>query len=139
MVDVEQIFEILDVNKTIADTGSMDQLIDTPAIEFRNVSFKYIQDPDEPFIIDDISFKVPANHKVALVGATGAGKSTIMRLLYRFYEGCCGDILINGVRIQDMTIKNLRDHIAIVPQDCVLFNDTVKYNIAYGSVKDEEF
>lgn len=90
-------------------------------------------------IIDKISFVVPAKKRVALVGATGSGKSTIMRLIYRFYEAIEGDIEIDGQNIRDLRISDLRSRIAIVPQDCVLFNDTMKYNVAYGNVKDEEF
>ena len=87
----------------------------------------------------NLSFKVPAGKTVALVGATGSGKSTIMRLLYRFYELEEGQITVDGQDIKKMKIEDLRSNIAIVPQDCVLFNDTVMYNIGYGGVRDPEF
>jgi ABC transporter ATM len=89
-------------------------------------------------IIENLSFSVPAGQSVALVGSTGSGKSTIMRLLYRFYEINEGQILIDGEDITDMHVNDLRRNIAIVPQDCVLFNDTIRYNIAYGGVNDKD-
>lgn len=111
-------------------------------IEFRNVSFSYDR-PDVPvedrkMIIENLSFTVPAGKTVALVGSTGSGKSTVMRLLYRFYEISEGQILIDGEDITQMHVNDLRRNIAIVPQDCVLFNDTIRYNIAYGAVNDAE-
>ena len=101
--------------------------------------FKYSDAKEDPYIIERLNFTVPAGQSVALVGATGSGKSTIMRLLYRFYDINCGQILIDGQDIQNIKIKDLRNNIGIVPQDCVLFNDSIKYNIAYGAVKDEGF
>lgn len=89
-------------------------------------------------IIENLSFTIPAGQTVALVGSTGSGKSTIMRLLYRFYEISEGQILIDGEDIKSMHVNDLRRNIAIVPQDCVLFNDTIRYNIAYGAVNDAE-
>lgn len=94
---------------------------------------------DQRIILDNVSFTVPAGKSYALVGATGSGKSTILRLLYRFYEIQSGQILIDGQDIKKMRLQELRRQIAIVPQDCVLFNDTVAYNIGYGNVKDKEF
>ena len=85
-----------------------------------------------------MSFTVKAGTSVGIVGQTGSGKSTIMRLLYRFYDVTGGSILIDGQDISKMALKDLRSYIAIVPQDCVLFNDTVVYNIAYGAIKDDE-
>mmetsp|Transcript_11579 Transcript_11579/g.19566 ORF Transcript_11579/g.19566 Transcript_11579/m.19566 type:complete len:152 (+) Transcript_11579:1293-1748(+) len=90
-------------------------------------------------ILFNVSFKVPAGKSVALVGSTGSGKSTIMRLLYRFYDLEEGQILVDGQDISKLRLNDLRSQIAIVPQDCVLFNDTIMYNIAYGGVKDESF
>ena len=89
-------------------------------------------------IISHLSFKVPAGKSVAIVGSTGSGKSTIMRLLYRFYDIDAGQILIDGVDITQMRVNDLRSQIAIVPQDCVLFNDTIMYNIGYGGVHDPQ-
>ena len=94
-------------------------------------------DNEKRWILHDLSFTISSGLSVAIVGATGSGKSTIMRLLYRFYEIDGGEILIDGQNIKDMKISDLRSNIAIVPQDCVLFNDTFLYNIAYGGVKDD--
>ena len=108
-------------------------------IEFKNVNFTYdskLPENEQTTIIEDLSFKVPAGHKVGIVGQTGSGKSTIMRLLYRFYDLKSGQILIDGQDISKMKLVELRGHIAIVPQDCVLFNDSVLYNIAYGGIRD---
>ena len=108
-------------------------------IRFEDVSFGY--DVRRP-ILKDVSFTVPAGAKLAIVGPSGAGKSTISRLLFRFYDVGGGRILIDGEDIRDVTQKSLRAAIGIVPQDTVLFNDTVAYNIAYGrpaaSVKEIE-
>jgi ABC-type multidrug transport system fused ATPase/permease subunit len=142
MVDVELIFEILGVNEqTVNETEQVGKRFEKGEIEFRNVSFSYDR-PDVPeeerkMIIENLSFTVPAGKTVALVGSTGSGKSTIMRLLYRFYEISEGQILIDGEDIKKMHVNDLRQNIAIVPQDCVLFNDTIRYNIAYGGVNDE--
>jgi ATP-binding cassette, subfamily B, heavy metal transporter len=142
MVDVELIFELLGVNEqTVNVTEQVGKRFEKGEIEFRNVSFSYDR-PDVPeeerkMIIENLSFTVPAGKTVALVGSTGSGKSTIMRLLYRFYEISEGQILIDGEDITKMHINDLRQNIAIVPQDCVLFNDTIRYNIAYGGVNDE--
>lgn len=89
-------------------------------------------------IIHNLSFTVPSGKSVAIVGSTGSGKSTLMRLLYRFYEVDAGQILIDGTDITKMKVNDLRSAIAIVPQDCVLFNDTAMYNIAYGAVGKSE-
>ena len=89
-------------------------------------------------IISNLSFRVPRGKSVGIVGSTGSGKSTIMRLLYRFYDIDGGKILIDGQDIKMMKINDLRSQIAIVPQDCVLFNDTIMYNIGYGAVRDPE-
>jgi len=99
------------------------------AIRFENVSFAY--DPERE-ILKGISFEVPAGHRVAVVGPSGAGKSTISRLLFRFYEVSGGRISIDGQDIRDVTQKSLRSAIGMVPQDTVLFNDTIRYNIRYG-------
>lgn len=139
MVDVEQIFELIEQEDVIKDEGDEVCQIKQGAIEFRDVCFKYSDVSEDPYIIEKLNFTVEAGQSVALVGATGSGKSTIMRLLYRFYSINCGQILIDGQDITNIQIKDLRDNIGIVPQDCVLFNDTIKYNIAYGAVKDEGF
>lgn len=140
MVDVEQIFELLDTDERIYEVPNPENcFIREGEIEFKNVSFNYENKATSKMVIDDISFTVPAKQRVALVGATGAGKSTIMRLLYRFYDTVEGQIFIDGQDISKLSINDLRAKIAIVPQDCVLFNDTMRYNVAYGGVKDEKF
>jgi len=98
-------------------------------VRFENVSFAY--DPARP-ILHGISFEIPAGRTVAVVGASGAGKSTLARLLYRFYDVSGGRITIDGQDIREVTQASLRRAIGMVPQDTVLFNDTVRYNIAYG-------
>src|SRR3989441_4948157 len=99
------------------------------AIRFENVSFAY--EPDRQ-ILKGLSFEVPAGCKVAVVGPSGAGKSTISRLLFRFYDVTGGRIEIDGQDIRDVTQNSLRYAIGMVPQDTVLFNDTLRYNIRYG-------
>lgn len=142
MVDVEQIFELMDVDEKIEDPVYPRPLTIAQGkgeIVFENVSFTYDKTKGKPnsekqYIIENLNLTIPAGKSVALVGSTGSGKSTIMRLLYRFYDIDEGKILIDGQDITTCTISNLRSHIAIVPQDCVLFNDTLRYNIAYGGI-----
>lgn len=140
MADVELVFELLEVDEIIKEPRNpLPPCINKGEIEFRDVSFTYDKkaDPSEQkMIISHLSFKVPAGKSVAIVGSTGSGKSTIMRLLYRFYDIDAGQILIDGEDITQMRINDLRSQIAIVPQDCVLFNDTIMYNIGYGGVHD---
>jgi ATP-binding cassette subfamily B protein len=130
MVDMEKMFDLLEVNTEIADSPNARPLtVGRGEIEFRDVEFAY--DQRRP-ILKDISFKVPGGRTVAVVGASGAGKSTLSRLLFRFYDADGGAILIDGQDIRDVTQASLRRAIGIVPQDTVLFNDTLYYNIAYG-------
>jgi len=141
--DVELVLEILAVNEAIADDpNAIESNITAGQIEFKNIKFTYddqLKKEDQRTILDNVSFTVPAGKSYALVGMTGSGKSTILRLLYRFYELQEGEILIDGQDIKKMRVQDLRKQIAIVPQDCVLFNDTIAYNIAYGAVKDPDF
>lgn len=131
LIDMEAMFDLLEENPDIADAKDAKPLERGPgAVRFHNVSFAY--DPRRQ-ILKDVSFEVPAGKKLAIVGPSGAGKSTISRLLYRFYEGSGGTITIDGQDIKTLTQKSLRAAIGIVPQDTVLFNDTVYYNIAYGN------
>lgn len=130
LADVEGMFDILELNPAIMDhTGASSLPLHADGIEFHNVSFAY--HPDRP-ILKDVSFQVPAGKKVAIVGPSGAGKSTIARLLFRFYEASEGRILIGGHAITEVTQDSLRAAIGVVPQDTVLFNDTLRENIRYG-------
>lgn len=130
LTDIEQMFELLDVKAEVVDKpGAVDLKIQNGEIEFDNVHFAY--DPQRP-ILKGISFKVPAGKTIAVVGPSGAGKSTISRLLYRFYDVQGGSVKIDGQDVRDVTQKSLRAVIGMVPQDTVLFNDTIAYNIRYG-------
>jgi ATP-binding cassette subfamily B protein len=130
VIDIEKMFAILAREPEIKDKPGAKPLdIKRGAIRFENVSFSY--DPERE-ILKGISFEVPAGHRVAVVGPSGAGKSTISRLLFRFYEVSGGRISIDGQDIRDVTQKSLRAAIGMVPQDTVLFNDTIRYNIRYG-------
>jgi subfamily B ATP-binding cassette protein MsbA len=129
MVAANRVFEILDTQAHIQDQGTQVPEHIKGAIEFKGVHFGY--NPQEP-VIKDISFSVAAGQTIALVGATGAGKSTIINLLTRFYEIDQGQILIDGVGIKDFTLSGLRSHIAVVLQDVFLFADTILHNITLG-------
>jgi len=129
-IDMDRMFRLLDENREIEDRPGAAQLPAGGAmIRFERVSFSY--DGKRP-ILRDVSFDVPMGDKVAVVGASGAGKSTLARLLYRFYDVNGGAIRINESDIRDATQSSLRAAIGIVPQDTVLFNDTIYYNIRYG-------
>ena len=130
LADIEAMFKLLDVPPEIIDQPGAPALVVTRgAIRFEDVHFSYELDAE---ILKGISFEVPANAKVAIVGPSGAGKSTISRLLFRFYDVTSGRILIDGQDIRDVSQESLRAAIGIVPQDTVLFNDTIGYNIRYG-------
>jgi ATP-binding cassette subfamily B protein len=130
VIDIEMMFAILARKSEIEDKpGAKPLEVPRGAIRFEDVSFAY--DPERQ-ILKGLSFEVPAGHTVAVVGPSGAGKSTISRLLFRFYEVTRGRILIDGQDIRDVTQKSLRMAIGMVPQDTVLFNDTIRYNIRYG-------
>jgi ATP-binding cassette, subfamily B, heavy metal transporter len=130
MIDIETMFAILARKPEIEDKpGASPLKVRDGAIRFENVTFSY--DPERQ-ILKGLSFVVPAGKTVAVVGPSGAGKSTISRLLYRFYEVTGGRIEIDGQDIRDVTQKSLRSAIGMVPQDTVLFNDTIRYNIRYG-------
>lgn len=130
LTDIEQMFDLLEVEAEVVDKPDAQPLqIRQGALAFRDVHFSY--DPERP-ILKGISFEVPAGKTVAIVGPSGAGKSTISRLLYRFYDVQEGAITIDGQDIRGVTQKSLRAVIGMVPQDTVLFNDTIAYNIRYG-------
>ncbi|HEX8056256.1 MAG TPA: ABC transporter ATP-binding protein/permease [Novosphingobium sp.] len=130
LIDMAEMFRLIDTPVEVADTpGAPALAIKRPTVVFDNVVFGY--EPDRT-ILHGLSFEVPAGQDVALVGPSGAGKSTIARLLFRFYDPWSGRILIDGQDIKDVTQESLRCAIGIVPQDSVLFNDTIGYNIGYG-------
>jgi ATP-binding cassette subfamily B protein len=130
LIDMEEMFRLLRVEREIADPpGAPDLVTDQAEIIFDHVSFGY--DPRRE-ILKDVSFTVPAGRSVAIVGPSGAGKSTIARLMFRFYDVTGGCIKIDGQDIRDVTQRSVRAATGIVPQDTVLFNDTIYYNIAYG-------
>jgi ATP-binding cassette subfamily B protein len=130
LADMEKMFRLLDVNREVEDAPDAPLLkLEHAAVRFEDVTFSY--DPTRQ-ILHGVSFDVPAGHTVAVVGASGAGKSTLSRLLFRFYDVDSGAVVIDGQDIRSVTQASLRAAIGIVPQDTVLFNDTIYYNIAYG-------
>jgi len=134
LVDVENMFELWEADEKICEPMMPISLPSKKGcIEFKDVTFAYPKDPKRK-ILDSISFTVEEGQKVAIVGPTGAGKSTIGRLIYRFYDIQSGTITIDGVNVQSLEKKVLRQMVGIVPQDCVLFNETFQYNVAYGAV-----
>ncbi|MCV2366140.1 ABC transporter ATP-binding protein/permease [Paucibacter sp. DJ1R-11] len=130
LTDLDKMFSLLEREREVADRSDARELqVAGAAVRFDKVSFAY--DPSRP-ILHELSFEIPAGKKVAVVGPSGAGKSTLARLLYRFYDVDSGQITIDGQELRSVTQSSLRRAIGIVPQDTVLFNDTVAYNIAYG-------
>ena len=130
LADVETMFSVLSIPEEVADApNALPLTVSEGTVRFDGVSFHY--DPERP-ILHDISFEVPSGQTLAIVGPSGAGKSTISRLLYRFYDVTGGRITIDGQDVRDVTQESVRRAIGIVPQDSVLFNETLHYNIAYG-------
>ncbi|MBT4880264.1 MAG: ABC transporter ATP-binding protein/permease [Alphaproteobacteria bacterium] len=130
-IDLDSMFSLLKVPIEVKDPPNCDPIDMTEgAVLFENVSFSYTNTRS---ILKDVSFSIPAGKRVAMVGASGAGKSTIARLLFRFYDVTEGSISIDGQNIQSVPQKSLRHQIGVVPQDTVLFNDSLHYNIAYGN------
>ena len=130
LTDMEKMFRLLGENREIADKPDANSLkIQGAHIKFENVNFGY---DAKRQILFDVSFEVPAGHTVAVVGSSGAGKSTLSRLLFRFYDIGSGSITIDDQDIRDVTQSSVRASLGIVPQDTVLFNDTIRYNIGYG-------
>jgi ATP-binding cassette, subfamily B, heavy metal transporter len=139
LVDMEQMFHLLDVKAEVTDRAGAVALppahartaatAATGEVVFEHVRFGYRPDRE---VLRDVSFRVPAGRSLAIVGPTGSGKSTIARLLFRFYDVNEGRVLVDGHDIRDITQDSLRADIGVVPQDTVLFNDTIRYNIGYG-------
>ncbi|MGH8764518.1 MAG: ABCB family ABC transporter ATP-binding protein/permease [Burkholderiales bacterium] len=130
LLDMDRMFRLLAENREIDDRPGAPDLPPGPAtVEFRNVDFFY-----EPArqILFDVSFSIPAGHRVAVVGHSGSGKSTLARLLFRFYDVSGGAILVSDIDLREIKQSSLRSAIGIVPQDTVLFNDNIRYNIHYG-------
>lgn len=138
LADIEQMFDLLSVEEEIVDAPGAKQLdVSNGVIRFEDVDFSY---DSERSILRGLDFEVPAGQTFAIVGPSGAGKSTISRLIYRFYDVTGGSISIDGQDVRDVTQKSLRAAVGMVPQDTVLFNDTIRYNIRYGrpDATDEE-
>jgi len=136
LTDLNSLFSVLKIEPEINDKeNAISMKFNKAEINFKNVSFSY---DGKRKVLDNIDFNIPSGSSLAIVGPTGAGKSTISRLLFRFYDVTKGRILINGKDIRDISQASLRKNIGIVPQDTVLFNDTVSYNLRYGKVGSSE-
>lgn len=130
LADMEKMFSLLAENEEIKDKpGAADLILRDSGVRFEHVNFGYESNRQ---ILFDVSFEIPAGRTIAVVGHSGSGKSTLARLLFRFYDVTDGRILISGQNISEVTQRSLRAAIGIVPQDSVLFNDSIYYNIAYG-------
>ena len=130
LVDMRQMFDLLDEPPEVQDSQNASRLrITKGRVQFEAVSFSY--DPERP-ILEDVKIDIPAGQTIAIVGPSGSGKSTIGRLLFRFYDVTGGAVVIDGQDLRDVTQDSLHQAIGVVPQDTVLFNDTIYYNIAYG-------
>ena len=130
LADMERMFNLLDQPEKITDSAHAAKLnINSGEIEFHHIFFSYNKDRE---VLSDINFRLPAGKKLAIVGASGSGKSTLVRLLFRFYDPQKGNITIDGTNIRDVKQCSLRQAIGVVPQDTVLFNDTIYHNILYG-------
>ena len=136
MIDLRSLFSVLKIEPEIKDKkNAIEMSFEKTDIEFKNVSFSY---DNKRNVLNKINFKIPSGSSLAIVGPTGAGKSTISRLLFRFYDVSSGSILVNGQDVRDITQASLRKNIGVVPQDTVLFNDTIYYNLSYGKINADE-
>ncbi|KAL0537564.1 hypothetical protein IC582_026543 [Cucumis melo] len=136
LVDMKSMFQLLEERAEVRDADNSKPLkLDGGSIEFANVHFSYLA---ERKILDGVSFVVPAGKSVAIVGTSGSGKSTILRLLFRFFDIHSGSIKIDGQDVRDVTLDSVRKFVGVVPQDLVLFNDTIFHNIHYGRLSATE-
>uniref|UniRef100_A0A1Q3F901 Iron-sulfur clusters transporter ABCB7, mitochondrial n=1 Tax=Culex tarsalis TaxID=7177 RepID=A0A1Q3F901_CULTA len=138
LLDMRTMFTLMGVESAIQSKANAPPLVvdrNTASIEFKDVCFQY---RNSNKIFDKLSFTIPAGKKIAIVGGSGSGKSSMVRLLYRFFEPTSGHILINGQNIRDVELDSLRKAIAIVPQDSVLFHDTIRHNIHYGDLSKQQ-
>lgn len=136
LVDMKSMFQLLEERAEIKDKEDAKPLkLSGGSVQFENVHFSYLQ---ERKILDGVSFIVPAGKSVAIVGTSGSGKSTILRLIFRFFDAHSGSIRIDGQDVRDVTLESLRKSIGVVPQDTVLFNDTIYHNIHYGRLSATE-
>ena len=135
---MQVMFQLMSVKPKISSHASQPQLSISPQssdIVFDKVSFKYIHGQK---ILDDLSFRVPAGSRYAIVGGSGSGKSTLIRLLYRFYSPDSGSVSIGGQDINSLELESVRSSISVVPQDCVLFHNSIRHNIGYGNLQAPE-
>lgn len=139
LLDMEQTFQLIDTKSAIhndPDGLNYDHKTMTTDISFNNVDFAYPGKIDRQ-ILNDISFDIPQGKTVAFVGSSGSGKSTILRLLYRFYEpaNAAGVVSVGGHNLKEMNLDSVRENIAVIPQDTVLFHESIGYNIQYGNLE----
>jgi ATP-binding cassette subfamily B protein len=127
LIDMNNMFSLMQIKTTLSDFDKELEMTNSE-IEFKKVSFSY----QDKKILKEVSFKIPSKQKIAIVGSSGAGKSTLAKLLFRFYDVNTGEILVSQQNIKEVSQKSLRQNIGVVPQDCVMFNDSIFYNIAYA-------
>ena len=138
LIDMQVMFQLMSVQPKIPSTETLPKLDitrETAAIEFNKVSFEYIHGQK---ILNELTFRVPAGARYAIVGGSGSGKSTVIRLLYRFYQPASGSVRVAGQDIASRDLESVRRSVSVVPQDCVLFHDTIRHNIGYGNLAASE-